>query len=1249
MHTETPAHRGVRSLLTLAGAAATIGLSAQTATPPAAAPAAPASEEEVVVLSPFEVTAESDTGYVATDTLAGTRIRSDLKDIGSAISVVTKDLMNDIGATDATTLLQYTTNTEVAGTRGVFSGMNGASTEQGAILNPVSAQRTRGLDAADNTRDYFVSDIPWDSYNTDRIDILRGPNSFLFGLGSPAGIQNAGLQNAIFTNRGTVEYRIASYGSQRADLNVNHVLIDDVLSIRIAGLMDHENFRQEPAFENDNRVYAALRWDPKLIKNPAFHTSFKVKYEAGDIKANRPRNITPLDQITAWFRPVDNTSATGGMGKLLIASPYYPSRTDLAEGGQSVSGNKNFNPWLSDTMNAQQPYWTFDGASGTNYAVIGGWINSNAYGSNGKLTGVSNGVPGKYYSGNLYSVAAYTTRATTTGYGFVNSQYGVYRNQGLTDSSIFDFYNNLIDGPNKSEFQRWTAYNVDFSQTGWDDRVGINLTYDRQQNLRGGESLLGWAPAINIDINENNQDFYLGSAAAQGFNENVGRAFVVGAANSGSGTSTRTDRETKRASLFGELRVSDLTDNAFLVKLLGKHRFNGVASSETYTYETRSWQMYANNQLWAGYWNQNSGSSSAFNDRPPMAIIYLGDSLLGLDSASGANIPRIKSKIELQDSGLYIFDPMPKVDVSTFSNSFTVPDYLANVVGGSNLTQAANLGNLTGWTYWSGDQLMRADGGENTDLLTGLQRAIKKTTSYSGSYQGFFWNNAFIVTLGWRFDSIKSKDDTATQQATNRNILNLNTSQTIADESNDPNFYLPDYWEAYNKGHSTSTSYALHLNKLLKKDPLPLNVSLSYAKSSNYQVGNIRRDMYGTTLDNPSGTTKEYGITLGTKDNKYSLRVLKFETSVTGSSVSLDSLGSIISNGLNWRNVFLYQLGGYDYASRGQDSYRNRWTNAYPAFIQDASGKQYADGTAEYNAGVAASMVEMNKAITGWNDIQKWLDAKGFFQQWNFNPTGPSAALVDRATYLTDTTKYAPSTATVYSYTPTAPQGYTVTSDTVSKGYEFEFTANPTASWRVTFNAAKTDAVRNNVGGQTLDEFVTYMDSMMYNADGTLTPAGKVPRWGGAANSIGASVYGPWRAAYTKLKLQEGTTADEVRKWRFNVITNYSFHEGFLKGAGVGAAYRWMDRVVIGYPVLAGGTYDLSKPYYGPSEDAFDLWLSYTHKLTAKIDWKIQLNVRNVFANNKVIPISVQPDGETWGMVRIAPAREWMLTNTFTF
>ena len=120
-----------------------------------------------------------------------------------------------------------------------------------------------------------------------------------------------------------------------------------------------------------------------------------------------------------------------------------------------------------------------------------------------------------------------------------------------------------------------------------------------------------------------------------------------------------------------------------------------------------------------------------------------------------------------------------------------------------------------------------------------------------------------------------------------------------------------------------------------------------------------------------------------------------------------------------------------------------------------------------------------------------------------------------------------------------------------------------------------------------------------------------------------------------------------------NFITNYSFRTGALKGAGVGAGYRWQDKVVIGYPVVPGtgglASFNLAKPYYGPAEAGLDLWASYERKLTEKIGWKIQANVRNVGKKDGLIPISVQPDGQTWASVRVQPTQEWTLANTFSF
>jgi len=185
----------------------TPALNAQTKTPPE-------EKDNVVVLSPFVLSVGEDKGYRATSTLAGTRLRTDLKDVGTALSVVTEQFLKDTGARNSEDLLVYTTGTEVAGVNGNFSSVTGQGqttlNEAQTLLRPNTQNRVRGLRGADNARDFFLTDIPWDSYNVGRVDLQRGPNSILFGQGQPSGVINAGVNPASFKNSNKIENRFAA-------------------------------------------------------------------------------------------------------------------------------------------------------------------------------------------------------------------------------------------------------------------------------------------------------------------------------------------------------------------------------------------------------------------------------------------------------------------------------------------------------------------------------------------------------------------------------------------------------------------------------------------------------------------------------------------------------------------------------------------------------------------------------------------------------------------------------------------------------------------------------------------------------------------------------------------------------------------------------------------------------------------------------------------------------------------------------
>src|SRR3569833_4579501 len=82
----------------------------------------PLAHDDTIELSPFLVEATQDEGYQAVNTLAGTRVRTDLRDVASSISVVTSKFLQDTGARNAQDLLVYFSFFVFGGFGGFFGG-----------------------------------------------------------------------------------------------------------------------------------------------------------------------------------------------------------------------------------------------------------------------------------------------------------------------------------------------------------------------------------------------------------------------------------------------------------------------------------------------------------------------------------------------------------------------------------------------------------------------------------------------------------------------------------------------------------------------------------------------------------------------------------------------------------------------------------------------------------------------------------------------------------------------------------------------------------------------------------------------------------------------------------------------------------------------------------------------------------------------------------------------------------------------
>lgn len=276
--------RAARAVLAVCALSAAARGEAQTSDAPSA--------EETVVLSPFEVQAERDSGYVATNTLAGSRLNTSLRDTPASISVMTKDFLDDIGAVSVSQAMQYALN---AGPDVGGGGANVAATTGNGLMENSFNLQIRGFRQATQTRDFFTTILDGDVFNLERIDIARGPNSILFGIGGPGGIVNTTTKRArLDDNSTTLTWRTGSWNRNRGMLDANRELIDGRLAARVNLLYQQSDGYRDFEEDNQRRGALALTW------RPTSSTTVRLGVEGGRVHQNRARPWMPFEQFSAW-------------------------------------------------------------------------------------------------------------------------------------------------------------------------------------------------------------------------------------------------------------------------------------------------------------------------------------------------------------------------------------------------------------------------------------------------------------------------------------------------------------------------------------------------------------------------------------------------------------------------------------------------------------------------------------------------------------------------------------------------------------------------------------------------------------------------------------------------------------------------------------------------------------------------------------------------------------------------------------
>ncbi len=1134
---------------------------------------------EIFELSPFAVDASDQSGYRAVNTLAGTRIKTELKDLGSAISVVTKDFLEDTGTTSVEDLLVYTTSTEVGGAYGNFAGPGAAvgdtNANNNARADPASNTRVRGLSKASQTRDYFLSAMGFDGYNTEMVTISRGPNSILFGIGEPGGIIDNTLKKAVLgRNFNTVSARYGSHGTYRGTIDLNRVIVEDRLAVRVNAMHENITFKQRPAFEEDTRYYIATKAVLSKNENNDFlgQTVLRANWERVEIRGTPPDPIPPKDHYSSW---------------------WYAPGSSLAD---AITGVKPNGGWPDDWRNNYaSPQWLknqiFPGEEdpGLEYTSQPGIWNSYAI-VWGNPTGAADvGFPsGADWTGNDWS-GTQVIHATAGSYTiddgsedgvqtpgwfplFSSHQGGNHRFYGngfrdhvIMDTSIHDHENLLLQGTSQFSNHDLDAHNFALEQTFLDGRAGIELAVDSQEYQNSRFFPFGRAQyaAVRIDTAT-----YLPNGAE---NPNVGRPMMSGQWDP---VNHRwLDYDTQRATAYYEL---DFTKSDDWTRHFGKHTFTGLYSK---------WERDERNYGQAVSWDTAHDADQNYRtiiNRPGawggrmFAIAYVGDAQFG--AATPSDMRLYTEPLDIQ---------VPQV--GEFYNNY----------------------------YWDReDGVIRQSTARVRSLDLWPGRTRQEVDSQAFTVQSRFLDNHLVTTYGtrtddsrtWQVERIGNPDGSFQVEESWDNWIHGDTGEfrsyaagpdPVLDTSGDTNtlqavLHVPLGWTTNLPG---SPTFSLH-----------------WSESENFNPANVRRDIYNQVIGPPSGETTEKGFSVGLFENRLNMRFNWYETSsnnVTNTNIT----GSL------WQFADIAHF----YASRWMNA-KNGWlSNDQPSFEDIVFGNPNQDGYPfEADPTLIGDFESYDEVIDAF--INQLLPASTR-EAVNYRIIGEEGNQVIEKDSI---------------------QGISSVADVVSEGFEVEATYNINNNWRVAFNVAKSESIFSN-GLQQLTPYAESLTERMQSlglwdiSRGGWTETSRVSEnWvNGALTSLASA------------QSKEGTVNTELRKWRWNAITNYTFSEGRFKGLGAGAAARWQDAAAVGYPLerndLGLLVPVLDSPFFGGEDFSGDVWFSYkTNFFNDSLPVKFQLNLVNALGTDEPQVVTKNPDGRT-AIIRNPAEKRWFFTTTIDF
>lgn len=344
------------------------------------APAPPARSTatlgELVVLPEFTVSSEAADRYRAADAISAVRVRASLLDTPSSISVLTRDLIDDIGPSRIFDVTRYVA--------GVQEG-RGIQFQDRMILRGFESNGQRSVDNflqpsdADNIDEAVI----------DRVEVTKGPNAILSPSGSPGGAINVITKTPLFQRQRSLTATVGLFDAQKLVVDVGDAFAPgSPFAYRLIGsIQDSRRYWSSdarlrgkvfaPMFAwriSDRtqltvKLIAAEHWifrEPLLILDSSVNAQTHDPYLAPGLSKKGLNGIQPWSHVgthTADLFTLLTSSLTENVSLRVAANGRYYFEDSTQEFLSTPSLTNRYNPATGELT--QDYVWALDAATGT--------------------------------------------------------------------------------------------------------------------------------------------------------------------------------------------------------------------------------------------------------------------------------------------------------------------------------------------------------------------------------------------------------------------------------------------------------------------------------------------------------------------------------------------------------------------------------------------------------------------------------------------------------------------------------------------------------------------------------------------------------------------------------------------------------------------------------------------------------------------------------------------------------------------